>query len=131
MENVWLNLPVKYLDKTDQFYNAIGFKPNGKKYKNAELVSFLAGTNKLIVHFFKQEIFEKFVGNKACNASKTHEFIITIGSKTKKEIEKITNKVEKAAGKVITKPNRDGYFGSTFADPDDHKWNFLLLEKEM
>ena len=70
MENVWLNLPVKYLDKTDQFYNAIGFKPNGKKYKNAELVSFLAGTNKLIVHFFKQEIFEKFVGQQSLQCVK-------------------------------------------------------------
>lgn len=132
MENVWLNLPVKNLDKTDQFYKTIGFKPNGKKYKNEELVSFLAGSNKLIVHFFKQKIFEKFVSAKATNTAKSNEIIITIGSKTKKEIEKITAKVEAAGGKVIAKPARDdGYFGSTFADPDGHKWNFLLLEKGM
>ncbi len=132
MENVWLNLPVKDLDKTDQFYKAIGFKPNGKKYKNEELVSFVAGTNKLIVHFFRQKIFEKFVSSKATNTAKSNEVIITIGSKTKKEIEKIAAKVEKAGGKVIAKPARyDGYFGSTFADPDGHKWNFLLLEKDM
>ena len=132
MENVWLNLPVKNLDKTDKFYKTIGFKPNGKKYKTDELVSFLAGSNKLIIHFFKQKIFEKFVGNKAVNATKSSEIIITIGAKTKKEIEKITGKVEKAGGKVIAKPNRyDGYFGSTFADPDGHKFNFLLLEKDM
>lgn len=132
MENVWLNLPVKDLDKTDKFYKSIGFKPNGKKYKNEQLVSFLAGTNKVVVHFFKQKIFEKFTGTKACNTSKSSEIIITIGSKTKKEIEKITDKVEKAGGKVIAKPNRyDGYFGSTFSDPDGHKWNFLLLEKGM
>lgn len=132
MENVWLNLPIKDLDKTDRFYKAIGFKPNGKKYKNEQLVSFLAGTNNVIVHFFKQKIFEKFTGTKACNTSKASEIIITIGAKTKKEIEKITAKVEKAGGKVMAKPARyDGYFGSTFADPDGHKWNFLLLEKGM
>lgn len=107
---------MKDLDKTDQFYKTIGFKPNGKKYKNEELVSFLAGSNKLIVHFFKQKIFEKFVSAKATNTAKYNEIIITIGSKTRKEIEKITAKVEAAGGKVIAKPSRyDGYFGSTFA----------------
>lgn len=132
MENVWLNLPVKDLDRTDKFYRAIGFKTNGKNYKTDELVSFLAGSNKLIVHFFKQKIFEKFVSAKAANTSKSNEMIITIGSKTKKEIEKITAKVEEAGGKIIAKPARsEGYFGSIFADPDGHKWNFLLLEKGM
>ena len=79
-----------------------------------------------------KKIFERFVSTKATNTAKSSEIIITIGAKTKKEIEKITDKLENAGGKVIDQPNRyDGYFGFTFADPDGHKWNLLLFEKGM
>ena len=67
-----------------------------------------------------------------CDASSANEMMITIGSKSKEEIIKITGKIENLGGTVHKKPQRDGeYYGSTFADPDGHKWNFLLLEKGM
>lgn len=104
MENVWLNLPVKNLKKTDKFYKEIGFEPNGKHYINDELVSFLAGSNKLIVHFFKEEIFKKSSEGEVCDTSASNELMITIGVKTKKEISEIINKVETGGGKILMKP---------------------------
>lgn len=133
MENVWINLAVKDLDKTESFYKAIGFEPNGEHFKNNELVSFLAGTNKLIVHFFRKEILAKFSMGTLSDPSEANEMIITIGSKSQDEIIEIAEKVKKGGGKVITEPQRiDGkYYGCLFSDPDGHKWNLLLLEPGM
>ncbi len=132
MENVWLNLPVKNLDKTDHFFRSLGFQPNGENYKNEELVSFLVGTNGLIVHFFKQEILEKFIESPICDTTKSNEMIITIGSKSEDEIRELAKIIEKSGGKILKSPQSDeSFFGCTFADPDGHKWNFLLLEKGM
>lgn len=132
MENVWLNLPVKDLDKTDEFFKNIGFKPNGEKHKNEQLVSFLAGSNGLIIHFFKSDILEKFMESPVCDTSKSNEMIITIGSKSEDEIKELAEKIENSGGKILKYPQRDGqFFGCTFADPDGHKWNFLLVEAGM
>ncbi len=132
MENVWLNLPVKNLEKTEKFYKEIGFKPNGEHYKNEQLVSFLAGTNELIIHFFKKEILEKFIETAICDTSQSNELIITIGSNSEEEIMELAEKIKNSDGKILKKPQRDDkYFGCTFEDPDGHKWNFLLLEKGM
>lgn len=131
MENVWLNLPVKNLEATDQFYKNIGFEPNGKHYKNDQLVSFFSGSNRLIIHFFKEEILEKFIETPICDASKSNEIIITIGSQSEKEIREMAEIIEHSGGTIIKPPQRDqNYFGCTFADPDGHKWNFLLLEND-
>lgn len=132
MENVWLNLPVKDLYKTDEFFQSLGFKPNGENHKNEQLVSFLAGTNGLIIHFFKEEILEKFIESPSCDTSKSNEIIITIGSKSEEEIREKAKIIENSGGKILKSPQRDGpFFGCTFADLDGHKWNFLLLEKGM
>ena len=110
MENVWLNLPVKNLDKTDRFFRSLGFQPNGENYKNEELVSFLAGTNGLIVHFFKQEILEKFIESPICDTTKFNEMIITIGSKSEDEIRELAKIIEKSGGKILKSPQSDESF---------------------
>ena len=132
MENIWLNLPVKDLDKTDEFFRNLGFKPNGENHKNEQLVSFLAGTNELIIHFFKTDILAKFMESPISDPTKSNEMIITIGSKSEKEIRELAQKIEISGGKILKYPQRDGgFFGCTFSDPDGHKWNFLLLEAGM
>lgn len=38
---IWSNLGVSDLKRTTEFYNALGFKPNGKHSVTKELTSFL------------------------------------------------------------------------------------------
>ena len=39
----------------------------------------------------------------------------------------LMRKVESSGGKVIDEPGTyQGYYGATFADPDGHKYNFLV-----
>ncbi len=40
-KKIWSNLGVSDLDRTTKFYNALGFKPNGKHSVTKELTSFL------------------------------------------------------------------------------------------
>lgn len=124
----WVNLHVKDLKRTEKFYKSLGFKLNGKP--NEQLVSFLVGANEMVVHFFQQKIFEKATKGKASDALKTNEIIITIGSKSKKQIHAIADKVKVAGGKVFDEPSEseEGFYGCGFADIDGHKWNLLLIK---
>jgi len=51
-KKIWSNLGVSNLDRTAKFYNALGFKPNGKYSTTKELTSFLVGDNDFVMHFF-------------------------------------------------------------------------------
>ena len=47
--------------------------------------------------------------------------------KTNDEVDELMRKVESSGGKVIDEPGTyQGYYGATFADPDGHKYNFLV-----
>lgn len=124
----WFNLHIKDLGKTKKFYQAIGFKLNGRP--NEQLVSFLVGANEMVVHFFQQKVFEQSTKGKASDATKANELMITVGSKTKQQIISIAKKVKAAGGKVFIEPmeSPEGYYGCAFSDPDGHKWNLLLIE---
>ena len=50
---IWANLGVKDLNRTQQFYQALGFQLNGQP--NEQLVSFLFGENNFIIHFFLKD----------------------------------------------------------------------------
>ncbi|WP_297984244.1 VOC family protein [uncultured Chryseobacterium sp.] len=68
-----------------------------------------------------------------CDASSKSEVMLAIGSRSEEEITETTEKSGTSGGKILVEPQRSegGFFGSTFADPDGHKWNFLLFEKGM
>lgn len=53
--------------------------------------------------------------------------IISLGVKTNNEVDELMHKVEALGGKVIDEPKTSqSYYGATFADPDGHKYNFLV-----
>jgi predicted lactoylglutathione lyase len=51
-KKIWSNLGVSDLKRTTEFYNAIGFKPNGKYSVTKQLTSFLVGDDDFVMHFF-------------------------------------------------------------------------------
>lgn len=58
---------------------------------------------------------------------KLNEVIISLGIKTNDKVDELMRKVEVLGGKVIDEPKTSqGYYGATFADPDGHKYNFLV-----
>jgi predicted lactoylglutathione lyase len=81
---IWANLVSTDLDRTTQFYTALGFKSNGK-YKT-EGTSFIFGESKFVINFFIPERLSKEVnGNLAI--PKENEIIFSLSAETKKEVD--------------------------------------------
>lgn len=127
---VWANLPVSDVKLTQQFYERLGFKLNGDP-KNGELVSFFAGGEDLIIHFFRENIFELASGGSAANLSNGSEIMYTIGANSRQEVETWANEAKAAGGSLFSEPAemQNGWYGCGFADPDGHKWNVFYNGK--
>ncbi|MCC5905095.1 MAG: VOC family protein [Balneolaceae bacterium] len=127
---VWANLPVKDVKRTRKFYESLGFKLNGD-HKSGHLVSFFAGRDDLIIHFFREDMFkEASVGN-AADLSKGSEIMYTIGANSRMEVDTWADQAEKAGGTVFAKPAelQSPWYGCGFTDPDGHKWNVFYNGK--
>jgi predicted lactoylglutathione lyase len=126
---IWANLPVANLERTQKFYTELGFKPNGPQ-SSKELVSFFAGENEFIIHFFLKELLEANVKNvQFADSQSPNEIIFTLSAENKDQIDHWAGEVEKAGGKIVSEPESfgDHYYGFVFADPDGHKFNVFYM----
>lgn len=125
-KKIWSNLAVSDLDRTTRFYTELGFKPNGS---SNELTSFLIGENNFIMHFFLKDILQTNLKSEIADSQKVMEVCYTISAESKEQVDNWEKEVEKAGGKIISKPEEfgKGYYGFIFADPDGHRFNVFYM----
>ncbi|KFE99269.1 glyoxalase [Chryseobacterium formosense] len=123
---IWANFGVEDLERTTQFYTALGFKSNGR---SDDLTSFFFGENNFIIHFFKKEVLSKNLGLEISDSETSNEIIFTISAETKEEVDQWSEKIKNSEGKLISNPEEfgDNYYGFIFADPDGHKFNIFMM----
>ena len=128
-KKIWSNLGVTDLRRTSEFYNALGFKPNGKHSVTKELTSFLVGDDDFVMHFFLKDILETNMKVKIADTKNAIEVMFTLSAESKAQVDKWAEEVEKAGGKIISRPEEfgEGYYGFTFADPDGHTFNVFYM----
>ncbi|WDF62082.1 VOC family protein [Flavobacterium sp. KACC 22758] len=121
---IWANLATNDIQKTIQFYTALGFKQNGKE--TSELVSFAFADSNFIINFFTAKRFEWALKGKPVNTETENEIIFSLSADSREEIDLWLEKVKKAGGVIFSEPE-DFEVGYTFGftDPDGHKFNFL------
>ena len=54
MKTIWLNLPVKDLQKSKQFFREIGFRENAMHKEAQHLGSFLIGDSNFVLMLFQK-----------------------------------------------------------------------------
>lgn len=123
---IWANCAVEDLDRTTDFYKALGFKSNGH---SDELTSFFFSYNNFVIHFFLKDILEKNTNLKFLNNPNFNEIIFTLSAETKEEVDHWADSVKNAGGKIEFEPKEfgDKYYGFTFSDPDGHKFNVFMM----
>ena len=122
---IWANYASSDLERTNKFYTALGFKPNGK-YKAAESTSFMFGKNNFIINFFTEDRLKEDVNGNLSIPKGGNEIIFSLSAKSKEEVDSWVEKVKMAGGVIFSNPQnyQEGYTLG-FADPDGHKFNIL------
>ena len=126
-KKIWSNLAVSDLERTTKFYTELGFKPNGS---SNELTSFFVGEDDFIIHFFLKDVIKVFMKGEIADSQKANEIVFTLSAESKDQVDNWEKEVERAGGKIISKPEGfgKGYYGFVFADPDGHKFNVFYME---
>lgn len=129
-KQLWINLPVKDLKKSKEFFTALGFSLNTQHPNNDEGVSLVVGDNQVIVMLFPESTFKNFTGNSVMDTNQATEVLLSLSAGSRAEVDEIALKAEQAGGTVFGKPSdQSGWmYGCGFADLDGHRWNVLYMD---
>lgn len=128
-KELWLNFPVKDLNKTKEFFGNIGFSPDDK-HDNDEMVCFKVGEKDITVLFFAEETFKSFTKSEISDTKAGSEVLISFDAESREEVDETAGKVFDAGGTIISEPTEiQGWmYGFTFADLDAHRWNVIFMD---
>ncbi len=129
-KKVWLNLPVKDLNKSKEFIAKLGFSFDTEHGNNADMGCFMVGEDDFHVMLFPENAFKGFTKNELTDTAKTTEVLISLGAESREEVDEMARKAFEAGGKVYGAPGetRGWIYGCGFADLDGHRWNVLYMD---
>jgi len=130
IKDIWLNLPVKDVNRSREFFTKLGFSFD-VKYGNTKIsAGMVVGEKKSIVMLFEESVFKTFAHHNIVNTKEATEVLISVELSSPEEVDQMAKKVPDAGGRVFTKPggSQGWLYGFAFADPDGHHWNMLYMD---
>jgi predicted lactoylglutathione lyase len=130
IKTVWLNLPVKDLNKSKEFFRKLGFSFDTEHGNSEHSACFVVGEDKFNVLLFPEKTFKGFTQNEIADTGKGTEVLISIGAEAREEVDELARKAFEAGGRIFGEPGeKQGWmYGCGFADLDGHRWNVLYMD---
>lgn len=124
-QELWINLPVKDLERSRAFFTALGFESTRD---SPGMIGFTIG--KVPVMMVEESQLEQYTQHKISDTTKGSEFLISVSAPDRAYVDGITEKIEAAGGTVYSEPNEiQGWmYGMAMVDPDGHRWNIIYMD---
>jgi hypothetical protein len=129
-KELWINLPVKDVNKSREFFTKLGFTLNSHYGNSAESASFFVGSKNIVVMLFAEAAFKGFTRNELADPQKGTEVLFSIDAESRAEVDELAQKAAQAGGTVFSAPaeHQGWMYGCGFADLDGHRWNALYMD---
>ncbi len=129
-QDIWLNLPVKNLKKSIEFFIAIGFTQTFGLGNTEKSASFSIGEKKIVLMLFTEDVFTSFTNHALSNTTIGTEVLFSLGADSQDQVNDLANRAKSAGGTVFAEPKESNGFmyGCGFSDPDGHRWNVLFMD---
>jgi predicted lactoylglutathione lyase len=125
---VFINLPVKNLEKSMDFFKALGFSFNPQF--TDEKAGCMMISDSIFAMMLTEEYFKTFTKKEISDAKKATEVLIALDAASKEEVESMVSKAVAAGGSTYSEPQDHGWmYQHAFADPDGHQWEILFMDE--
>src|SRR6476659_10340807 len=125
---LFVNLPVKDLNKTVEFFTKLGFTFN-PQFTDENATCMIVG-NDIFVMLLVEKFFKTFTKKEISDVSKNTEVIVALSTQSREEVDQMMEKVIGAGGKESRDPQDHGWiYGRSFADIDGHIWEIFYMDE--
>jgi predicted lactoylglutathione lyase len=122
-----VNLPVKDLDRSLQFFTRLGFSVNPQltNSTNAHLVI----TDDISAMLVTEELFRGITRRAVADTATNAEVIVQLALDSRQDVDDLVDAAITAGGQVANPPNDQGFlYGRSFTDPDGHQWDAFHID---
>ena len=127
IKQIFVNLPVKDLQKSIKFFTHLGFTFN-KQFTDENATCMIIGEN-IFAMLIVEKYFKTFTKKPIADAKKSTETILALAVENKEKVNEIVHKA-KTAGAVIPELKDYGWMSQWgFHDLDDHQWEIFHMDE--
>ena len=124
---IFVNLPVRNLEASKAFYEALGFRINPQFTDETAACVVISET--IHVMLLTHDKMRQFTTKDIADASKTTEVLVALSAETRDEVDSLVGKAVEAGGQAVREPNDYGFmYQYAFEDPDGHIWEVVWMD---
>ncbi len=126
--SIYINLPVKDLNKTREFWTALGFSFN-EKFCDNNAICLILNEGIMYAMLLKNEFFQTFT-HRPVSDSSTTQVIIAIDVESREKVDEIVKlALENGASRYREPADHGWVYYDSFADPDGHQWEVMFADE--
>jgi uncharacterized protein len=124
---IFVNLPVKDLNKSVDFFTKLGFTFNPQF--TDETATCMIVSEDIFVMLLTEKKFKGFTPKAICDATKNTEVLVCLSCDSRGEVDDLVRKAVGAGGSTYNEPQDHGFmYGHGFQDLDSHIWELVYMD---
>lgn len=125
---IFVNLPVKNLNKSIVFFKTMGFTFN-EQFTDEKGACMVIEEN-IFAMLLEEKFFKGFTRKEIADATKSTEVLLALDVESREAVDQLVKKALEAGGSVYMNPQDHGWmYQHSFADLDGHQWEVLYMDE--
>ena len=127
-KQIFVNLPVKNLEKSKAFFAALGYTFN-EQFTDANAACMVINEGSIHAMLLVEDFFKTFTDKSLTDTSKSTEVLLCLSCESRAEVDEMVAKAVAAGGTVPRAPQDYGFmYGHGFQDIDGHLWEMSYMD---
>ena len=125
---IFVNLPVKDLNKSVDFFTKVGYAFNPQFTDENATCMIVSDT--IFVMLLVEARFKEFTKKPISDAKKQTEVLIALEVESRAKVDEMVNKAVEAGGEIYADPQDHGWmYVRSYADLDGHQWELVYIDE--
>lgn len=127
INQIYVNLPVKDVQKTRAFWTTLGFSIN-EQFSDDKAVCVVMKEDHIYTMFLKEEFFQTFT-NRPFAKGDTTQVLLAIGVDSREQVDQMVKTAIENGGSKYSEPMDHGWmYQNAFADLNGHQWEVMYAD---
>jgi hypothetical protein len=124
---IFVNLPVKDLSRSMDFFRGLGFGFN-EQFTNDQ-AAYMVVNDQAAVMLVTEPFFRTFTDRQIADTSSQIEVSNAISAGSRDEVDQLAEKALTAGAQPSKEPSDEGFmYSRSFEDPDGHHWDVVWMD---
>ncbi|MBL9125446.1 MAG: VOC family protein [Planctomycetaceae bacterium] len=124
---IFVNLPVKDLEKAKTFFESLGYTFNPQF--TDETAACMVVSDDIYTMLLTYPKFREFTPNPICDATQSTEVLVCLSCTSRQDVDELVRKAVSAGGSTFKEPQDLGFmYAHSFQDLDGHIWELVWMD---